>query len=228
MIEANHPMLTVSEDNLTKPKAGVAVLEGHVPGSAHSEQTLMIKLEPNMEDYQTLSQLGTSNGPATSEQCQLWTTGEETSTDPTEQNICALALVPDVSCQSSRPYEAADKKQECTSTRKNLPFFNHKPSGELMTSDQLVMGIQSTSELTLAPVVHDQTRKQEIVIHEFTITNNRPHKGDVFEVNPIASGDLEESSKQDFSGHNCFICSSCGKSFDSFSVFQMHQCNNLT
>lgn len=226
VIETNHSMLAMSEDNLTKLKAGVAVLEEHVPGSAHSEQTLMIKLEPNMEDYQNLSQLETNNDPATSEQRQLWTIGVETSADATEQNVCAL--VPDVSCRSSRPSKAADKQQECTSPRKNLPFVDHKPSGELMTSEQLVMGLQSTSELTLAPVVHDQTRKQEIVVHEFTITNGRPHKGGIFEVNPIASGDLEESIEQDFSGHNCFICSSCGKSFDSFSVFQMHQCNNLT
>lgn len=224
MIEANHPMLAVSEDNLNKLKAGVAVLEERVPGSAHSEQTLMIKLEPIMEDYQTLSQLRTNHGPATSEQRQLWTIGVETSGDATEQNVCTL--VPDISCPSNRNYEA-DKQQECTSLRKNLPFVDHKPSGELMTSDQLFMGIQSTSELTLAPVLHDRTRKQEIVVHEFTITNDRPHEGGIFEVNPIASGDLE-SSEQDFSGHNCFICSSCGKSFDSFNVFQMHQCNNLT
>lgn len=226
MIEANHPMLAVSEDNPTNPKAGVAVLEDHVPGSAHGEQPLMIKLEPNMEDYQTLSRLGTNNGPATSEQCPLWTTGVETSTGPAEQNVCAL--VPDVSCQGGRPYEAADQQQECPSPRKNLPFFHHKPSGELMASDQLVMGIQSASELPLAPVVHDQTRKQEVAIHKFSITNDGPHEGGGFEVNPIASGDLEESSEQDFSGHNCFICSSCGKSFDSFRVFQMHQCNNPT
>lgn len=226
VIEANHPMLAVSEDNLNKLKAGAAVLEEHVPGSAHSEQTLMIKLEPNMEDYQTLSQLGTNNGPLTSKQHQLWTTGVETSADATEQNVCAL--VPNISCPSSCPYEEADKQQECISPGKNLLFVDHKPSGELRTSDQLVMGIQSTSELTLAPLVQDQTRKQEIVVQEFPITNDRPHKGGVFEVNPIVSGDLEESSEQDFSAHNCFICSSCGKSFDSFSVFQMHQCNNLT
>lgn len=221
VIEANHSMLAVPEDNLKKAKAGVAVLEEDVSGSAHSKQTLMIKLEPNMEDYQSLSQLGTNNGPVTSEQRQLWTIGVETSADAAEQNVCAF-----VPSRSSCPYEVTDKQQECTSPRKNLPFADHKPSGELMTSDQLVMGIQSTSELTLAPGVHNQTRKQEMVVHEFTIANDRPDEGDVFEVNPIASGDLEESCEQD-SGHNCFICSSCGKSFDSFSVFQMHQCNNL-
>lgn len=224
VIEANQPMLAVSEDNLTKPKAAVAVLEEHVSGSAHSEQTFMIKLEPETEDYQTPSHLGTNNGPATSER-QLWTVGVETRADATEQNVCAL--VPNASCPSTRFYEAADKQEECTSPGKSLPFVDHKPNGELMTNEQLVMGIQSTSELTLAPLMHNQTRKQETVVHEFAIKNNRPHKGGIFEVNSIASGDLE-SSEQDFPGYNCFICSSCGKSFDSFNVFQMHQCNNLT
>lgn len=224
MIESNHPMLAASEDNLTQLKAGVAVLEEHVPGSAHSEQTMIIKVEPNMEDYQTLSQLEGKNGPATSEPCQLWTVGVEKSEDATEQNVCAL--VPDVSCPSSRPYKAADKQPDCTSPRKNLPFLNHKPSGELMNSDdQLFLGIQPSSELTVTPVMHDQ-RKQEIVIHEFTLTNDRPHKGGVFKVNPPVSGNLEESSEHGFSGRNSYICSSCGKCFDSFSVFQMHQCNN--
>lgn len=221
VMEANHPLLSVSEDSLKKAAAGVVVLDEDLPGSAHSEQTRMIKLEPNLEDYQSLSQLGTNNGPGTSEQRQLWTLGGETSADATEQNVCAF--VPNVSCRGSCPYEVADKQQECTSPRKNLPFVDPKPSGEAMTSDQLVMGIQSASQLTLAPGVHNQTRKQEMALHEFSLTNDRPHKGDVFEVDPMASGDLEESSEQD----NCFICSSCGKSFDSFSVFQMHPCNNL-
>lgn len=219
MVEANPPVLSGPEDNPTKPKAGVAVLEEHASGSAHSEQTLMIKLEPKTEDYQTLSRLGNDNGPATPEQRQPWTVGVEASADTTEQNVCAL--VPDVRYPSSCPYEAANKQDECTSPGKNLPFVVHKPNGELITSEQLSMG-------TLAPLMHDQTRKEEIVIHEFTIKNNRPHKGGIFEVNPIASADLEESSEQDFSGYNCIICSSCGKSFDSFSVFQVHQCNNLT
>lgn len=225
MIEANHLMLPASEDNLNKLKTGVAVLEEHVPGSAHSEQTLMIKLEPHMEDYQTLSQLGTNNSPATSEHSQLWTIGVETSADATEQNICAL--VPDDVCPNSRTCEGAEKQQGCTSHRKNLLFAEHKPSEELMTSDQLVM--HSISDTTLAPEVQGHTMKQEVAVNTFTVTNDRPHKGDVFEVNLMASGDHEDNSEQqDFSGHNCFICSSCGQSFNSFSLFQMHQCKNLT
>lgn len=227
VIEANHLMLPASEDNLTERKPGAAVLEEHLPGSAHSEQRLMIKLEPNMEDYQALGQLGTSNGPITSEQSQLWTIGVETSADTTEHNVCAL--VPDVRCPSSRTCEAADKQQGSTSPRKILPFVENKPSGDLMTTDPLVMGMQSaTSELTLPLEVHDPTMKHEVAAHEITITDDRPHKGSVFETNLIASGDHEGSGEQDFSGHNCFICSSCGQSFDSFSLFQMHQCNNLT
>lgn len=220
VMEANHPTLAVYEDNLTKFKAGAAVLEEHVPGPAHGEQTLMIKLEPSMEDYQTPSQFGTSNGPAASEPRQLWTVGVETSADATEQTACAL--VPDASRPSSGPYEAADEQQERVSPRKNLPFVDHKPGGGAMTSEQLTMGIQ----LPLAPAAHDQARKREVVVREFATANERPHKGGVFEASPIAS--LEESSEQDFFAHNCFICSSCGKSFDSFSGFQMHQCNNPT
>ncbi|XP_056913658.1 zinc finger protein 658-like isoform X2 [Takifugu flavidus] len=222
-IEANHLMLPVSEDNLNSLKTGVGVLKEHVPGSTQSEQTLRIKLEPHMEDYQTLSPLGTNNCPAKSEHHQLWTIGLDTHADITEQNICAL--LPDDVRPKSRTCEAVEKQQECTSPRKSLPFVEHKPSEELITSDHLVMGMQSTSDLTLAPEVQDHTMKQEVAVHDFTITND---KGDVFEVNLIPSGDHEDRSEQHFSGNNCFICSSCGKSFESFSLFQMHQCNNLT
>lgn len=210
-------MLPAPEDNLTKLNTGVAVLEEHVPGSAHSEQTLMIKLEPHMEDYHTLSQLGTNDSPATSELSQLWTIGVETSADATEQNVCAL--VPDDVCPNSRTCEGPEEQQGCTSRRKNLLFAEHKPVGELMTSDQHSISDQ----------VQGHPMKQEIAVHTFTVTNDSPHKGDVFEVNLMASGDHEDSGEQqDFSGHNCFICSSCGQSFNSFSLFQMHRCKNLT
>lgn len=211
-------MLPAPEDNLAKLKPGVAVLEEHVPGSAHSEQTLAIKLEPHMEDYQTLSQLGTNDSPATSEHSQLWTIGAETSGDATEQNIRALA--PGDACPNSRTCEGAEKQQGCASRGKNLLFAEHKPSEELMTSDQLVTH-------SISDQVQGHAMKQEVAVHTFAITNDSPHKGDVFEVNLMASGDHEGSSEQqDFSGHNCFICSSCGQSFNSFGLFQMHQCKN--
>lgn len=183
----------------------------------------MIKLEPHIEDYLTLSPLGTNNGLAKSEHRQLWINGLETRADATEQNICSL--LPDDVCPNSRICEAVEKQQGCTSPRKSLPFVEHKPIEQLMTSDQLVMGMQSTSDLTLAPEMQDHTMKQEVAVHDFTIAND---KGDVFEVNLIPSGDNEGRSEQHFSGNNYFICSSCRKSFDSFSLFQMHQCNNLT
>lgn len=221
--EANHLMLPVSEDNLSSLKTGVGVLKEHVPGSTQSEQILRIKLEPHMDDYQTLCPLGTTNGPAKSQHHPLWTTGLETHADITEKNICAL--LPDDMHPNSRTCEAVEKQQECTSPRMSLPFVEHKPSEELITSDQLVMGMQSTSDLTLAPEVQDHTMKQEVAVHEFTITND---KGEVFEVNLIPSGDHGDHSEQHFPGNNCFKCLSCRKSFESFSLFQMHQCNNLT
>lgn len=220
-IETNHLMLPVSEDNLNSLKTGVGVLKEHVPGSTQSEQTLRIKLEPHKEDYQTLSPLGTNNGPTKSQHHQLWTIGLETHAD-IEKNICAL--LPDDMGPNSRTCEAVENQQECTSPRMSLPFVEHKPI-EVITSDQRVVGIQSTSDLTLAPEVQDHTMKQEEAVHDFTITND---KGEVFEVNLIPSSDHEDRSEQHFSGNNCFICSSCRKSFESFSLFQMHQCNNLT
>lgn len=205
-LEANQLTLPGSEEQLTTLQPGVAGLEEPVPGPALGEQTLMIKVEPRMEDYKAPSPFGTSDGAATSKLSGLWAVGGEAGADASEHKR-----------------QAADKHQGGTSPRRNLPFAENKPSGELVPSDQLLMGMPS--ELTLAPEVQDHAVKQEVAVHEFAISNQRP---DEYEMNVMESGDQEGGGEQDFSGHNCFICSSCGQSFESFSLFQMHPCNSLT
>lgn len=232
MLEAHHLMFTMPDNqplkNLAEPKTGLAALEEQLPGSAYSEpvgeQTVMIKLEPSAEEFQTLSQAGTDNGP---DQSQLWTSGIEKSGDAIDQNVCVL--LPDVRYPLSPAAEAANEQQGYTSSIKDLPFLDHKGNEE-MTSDQYsVMGMQSTSsDMTLAPELQDQHIRQEVAVNEFTAVSDRTHEGGVFEFNLTASGYHQDNCGRNANGQNCFICSSCGQSFDSFSLFQRHQCKTIT
>lgn len=235
MLEAHHLMFTMPDNqplkNLAEPKTGLAALEEQLPGSAYSEpvgeQTVMIKLEPSIEDFQTLSQAGTDNGTGAPDQSQLWTSGIEKSGDAIDQNVCVL--LPDVRCPLSAAAEAANEQQGYTSSIKDLPFLDHKGNAEMMTSNQYsVMGMQSTSSnMTLEPELQDQHIRQEVAVNEFTAVSDGTHEG-VFEFNLTASGDHQDNCGQNANGQNCFICSSCGQSFDSFSLFQRHQCKTIT
>lgn len=230
MLEAHHLMFTMPDNqhlkNLADPKTGLTALEEHLPGSMHSEQTVMIKLEPHVEDFRTLGQPGTDNGTGAPES-QLWASGIEKSADATEPNICVL--VPDIGYPLSPAPDVTNEQQGQTSPIKDLPFLDHKGNEDMMTSDQYsVMGIHSTSsDMTLAPELQDQHLIQEVAVNEYTAVSDRTLERGVFEFDLTASGTRENNCGQDANGQNCFICSSCGKSFDSFSLFQRHHCGNI-
>lgn len=235
MLEAHNLMFTMSDNqqlkSLAEPKTGLTALEEHLPGSMYSEpepaceQTVMIKLEPNVEDFQTRS--GPDSGAGAPDQSRLWASGVEKSGEATEPNICVL--VPDVRYPLSPASEVADEQQGQTSPIKAPPFMDHKENEAVLTSDQYsVMGIHSTScDMSLAPELQDQQIVQEVAVNEYGAVSDGTFEGCVFEFDPTASSNHENSCGQDTNGQNCFICSSCGKSFDSFSLFQRHQCGNI-
>ncbi|XP_044076678.1 zinc finger protein 135-like [Siniperca chuatsi] len=236
VLEAHHLMFTMPDiqplKNLADPKTGLAALEERLSGSTYSEavgeQTVMVKMEPNGEDFQTLSQAGADNGTEAPDQSQLWTSGIEKISDATEQNVCVL--LPDVKYHLSPAAGAANEQQGYTSPIKDLPFLDHKEKEEMMHNDQYsVMGIQSrSSDMTLAPELQDQHITQEVAVNDYTAVSDRTHEGGVFEFNMTASGDHQDNCGGDTTRQNCFICSTCGQSFDSFSLFQRHQCKNIT
>lgn len=235
MLEAHHLMFTVPDnqplENLAEPRTGSAAFKEQLPGSMYSEavgeQTVMVKVEPNREDFQTVSQAGTGSGSGAPDQSQLWTSGTEKGSEVSDQTVCVL--LHDVKYPSPTA-AAANKQQGYTPPIKDLPFLDDKEKEEMMHSDQYsVVGMQSRNcGMTLVPELQDQHVTQEVAVKDYSPVRDKTQGGVVFEFSMIASGNHEDSCGGDATGQNCFICSSCGQSFDSFSLFQMHQCKNIT
>lgn len=218
--------------NLAEPKTEPPALEEPLPSATYSEpvgeQTVTVKLEPNGEDFQTLSQAATDEGTGAPHHSQLWTSGMEKSDDAAEPNICVL--LHDVKFRLSPAAGAAGEQQGYTSQIKELSFLDHKEKEEMLTSDQYsVMGMPLRStDMTLVPELQEQHMTQDVAVNEYAAVSDRTHEGGVFEFNMTAPGDRGGNCGEDAARQNCFICSVCGQRFDSFSLFQRHQCKNVT
>lgn len=229
VLEPHHLMFTVPDnqplEKLTESKTGLTAFREQLPGSMYGEavsvETVMVKVEPNGEDFQTVSQTGTDSGSGASDQSQLLTSGTEKSSDATDQTVCVL--LHDVK-------HLSPEQQGYTSPIKDLPFLDDKEKEGMMHSDQYsVMGMQSrSSDLTLAPELQDEHDTQEVAVNDYSPVIDRTQEVGVFEFNMTASGYHEGSCGGDATRQNSFICSNCGQSFDSFSLFQRHQCKNIT
>ncbi|XP_054481115.1 zinc finger protein 236 [Anoplopoma fimbria] len=231
VLEANHLMFTMPENqslkNLAEPKTGLAALEEQLLGTAYSEavgeQTVMVKMEPNREDFHTLSQAGTQNG---TEQSHLWTSGTEKSSD-TEQTVCVLLR--DVKYHLSPAPGASNEQQGFTSPIRDLPFLDDKEKDEMMHIDQYSAMCMQTRRSDLTLELQDQHLAAELSANEYAAVSDRTHEAGGFEFSTTASGNhTDNGGAEDATGQNCFICSTCGQSFDSFSLFQRHQCKSIT
>lgn len=229
MLEAPQLMFTMPDNhplkNLAEPKPGLIALEEQLPNSMYSEPVIgkmvTVKLEPNAEEFPTLCKAGTDNSAEVSHQSQLWTSGLEKSIDATDPNVCVL--LPEVRYPLSPATEAANEQQGYTSPIKDLSFLDHKRNDQMMISDQYsVMGMQSTSSHKL----QDHHIPQEVAMNEFSAMSDGTHEGGMFHVS--APGNQQDNCGQQANGQNCYICSSCGQSFDSFNLFQRHQCKTIT
>lgn len=219
-------------EHLAEPKTGLAALDGQLPGSTYSEtvceQVVMVKLEPDSKDFQTLSQTGNDDATAAPDQSQLWTTGTEKSDDATDQSVCVF--LHDVKYHLNPTAGAANDQREHASPIKDLPFLDDKEKVEMMHNDQYsLLGIQCrSSDMTLASEQQEQHVTQEVAVNEYTAGSDRTQEGDVFDFNITGSGNHENNCSGDATRQNCYICSTCGQSFDSFSLFQKHQCKNIS
>nr|XP_029136614.1 zinc finger protein 320-like [Labrus bergylta] len=226
MLEPHPLMFTMPDNHLLKDPAAS---EEHVPGStfteAAGEQAVMVKLERSREDFQALNQAGDDNGTGAHDQIQLWTSERtERRSDADDQNVCLL--VPDVKYHIS-PVTGATGEQGYTSPDQDLPFLDHKEKEDMMHSDQYsIMG--GSSDHTLAPELQDQHIIQAVTVNEYTAVSDGTQEGGVFEFSMIASGNDEDNCGGDATRQNCFICSACGQSFDSFNFYQRHQCQTIS
>ncbi|XP_041659454.1 sal-like protein 3 [Cheilinus undulatus] len=234
MLESHHVMFSMSDNLLPKDqpesKHRPTAAEGQVPGSAYTdatgEQAVMVKLESSGKGLQTVGRPGNNNGIRANDQSQLWSSGMETRSDTSDPDACIL--LPDVKYHISPG--AANEQEGYTSPIKDLPFIDNKDKDDIMHSDPYtIMGIQSrNSDLTLAPELPNHHIIQAVTIDDYTSLGEGNPEGRVFEFEMITSGGNEDSCGGDGTRQNCFICSTCGQSFDSFELYQRHQCQTIS
>ncbi|KAA8587783.1 hypothetical protein FQN60_016645 [Etheostoma spectabile] len=183
--EAHHLMFTMPDSqplkNLAEAKTGLAASEeqflGTAYGEAAAEQTVMVKLEPNGEDFQTLL---TDNGTGAPGHRQQWTSVIEKSSGP-DQTVCVL--LHDAKDHLSPAAGAANGQQGFTSPIRDLPFLDDKEKEETVHNNQYsMMGMQSrSSDMTLAPELQDHHTAPDAAVNEYTALSDRTREGGVFE-----------------------------------------------
>ncbi|XP_033181523.1 zinc finger protein 236-like [Mastacembelus armatus] len=232
VLETHHLIFTMPDnqslENQTDHKTRLAAFDEQLPGSVYSEavgeQTVVVKVEPDGEGFQTGGQAGTESGTGAPDQSQAWTSGIERSSEPTEQTVCVL--LPDVKYRLSPVAGVTCELQGYMSPMKNQSFVDNNEKGEMMHSDQYsVIGRPSrSSDATLAPELQVHHVPLEVAVNDYSAVSDRSQE---FELNMSASGNYEDNCGANASRQNCFICSDCGQSFDTFSAFQRHQCKNI-
>ncbi|CAJ1072871.1 sal-like protein 3 isoform X1 [Xyrichtys novacula] len=235
MLEAHHLMFTMPDNHLLKdlgePQNRPTASDEQLPASMYTEaagdQAAMVDLDVDEKDFQALNQTGDNAGTGAHDQNQLWTSGLERSGDVSEQNVCLL--LPDVKYHLSPVPGAADGQLGFISPVKDLPFIEKKEKEDMMHSEQFSFtGVQPRgSDVTLTPELQDKHIIQAVTVNEFTGTSDRTHDGGVLEFEMITSVN-EDNCGEGATRQNWFICSACGQSFDSFSLFQRHQCQTVT
>ncbi|KAK2896015.1 hypothetical protein Q8A73_015503 [Channa argus] len=221
MLDAHHLMFTVPDGqllgNLSEPETGLTAFRDHLPGSLYSgEPTLTAKVG----NFQTLSQAATDG--ASPDGSQLWTSETDKSSVAAEQSICVL--LHDVKYLSPAA-GAVGEQQGYASPSNNLLFVDDKDKEDVVHSDQYSV-IPRNSDVTAAPELQHQHVAQELAVI-YSPASDRTQDGGVFELHMIGSGSHEDVCDGDTAKQSSFICSSCGQSFDSFTLFQRHQCKTI-
>ncbi|KAM4551457.1 uncharacterized protein PAE49_015253 [Odontesthes bonariensis] len=222
MLKTHHLMFTMPDNQLLENSVeshnGPAAAGEQFPGPAYGEvpkdETVMVKLEPNREGYHSQGQTGADAG---TDQSKLWTSAAEKSSDTSDPTAC----VQDVKYGLSPAAAAASEQRGYTSPANDLFFIDNKEKEDQYS----VIGIQPTS--SDAPAPYDQLITHGVDVNDYSATDERTHNGGACEFNMAASGSHENNCSEDSTGQSSYICSSCGQSFDSFSMFQEHQCETI-
>lgn len=249
MLDAHQLIFTVPDNQPVKDSAeskmGVVLEEQQPPRPAYTqpcgEQPVVVKQEQGADDFQSLAQTGLYNGLSAPPRGQPWKPDMERSGD--EQNV--FVLIPEVrypiSSAEAVAVGAGNGQQGFTSPLTDLlPFSEHRDAAEEMSSDQYsVLRVQAgSSSLAVGCEPEDQHTRQEVTtLSDLPAGGSGTANGNVFEFGVAVMDhhqdqlpDLHQDHHQgaEANGHNCYICSSCGQSCDSFASFQRHQCTSVT
>ncbi|XP_028283236.1 uncharacterized protein LOC114449624 [Parambassis ranga] len=221
VLDTHHLMFTLSNsqpsENQVEHKNRPASVEEQLPAPTYSETLgegpVMVKVEPKVEEFQPLSQVGPD---VASDQNQMWMSGTEKSSDELSVGV----LLQDVKyCPP-----AANEQQGFTPAAvKGLPFVDHKEKEDMTQTHSdpySVTGIQPRR----ADVTPDQHVAQEVAVNDYGAASDTTHNGGDFEFTVMASGSHQDNRRGVVAMQNSYICANCGKNFENFNLFQMHQC----
>lgn len=252
MLDAHQLIFTVPDNqpakDLAESKMGVVLEEQQPPRPAYTqpcgEQPVVVKQEQGVDDFQGLAQTGLYNGLSAPPRGQPWKSDMERSGDTADQNV--FVLIPEVrypiSSAEAATVGGSNRQQGFTSPLTDLlPFSEHTDAGEEMSSEQYsVLRVQAgSSSLAVGREPEDQHTRQEVALSDLPAGGSGTSNGNAFEFVAVLDQrqdlhqDLHQDHHQEHSGseangHNCYICSLCGQSCDSFASFQRHQCTSAT
>lgn len=248
MLDARQLIFTVPDNQAvkdsTESKMGVVLEEQQPPPRpAYSqpcgEQPVMVKQEQGVDNFQSLNEAGLYNGLSAPPRGQPWKSEMQKSGDATDQNV--FLLIPEVkypiSSVAAVGVEGSNGQQGFTSPITDLlPFPEHRDAGEQMNSEQYsVLRVQApSSSLTVCSELRDQHTRQEVALRDLPAEGSGTPNGNVLEFGVGSLGHhqalhqdhLQDHPGAEANGYNCYICSSCGQSCDSFASFQRHQCTS--
>ncbi|MEQ2229381.1 hypothetical protein ILYODFUR_018236, partial [Ilyodon furcidens] len=218
LLDSHHLMFSVPEnqlmENYVETSNGPTAAEEHFPAPAYShsikEEPMTVKLEPNMENFLTTSQIGTDSRAGAVDNGLLWTSAVEESINSPDQPVCVL--LQDVKYHHGSPAGGASEQQGFTSPIKDLAFIDNKAKED----QYLAVGLQQRTS----------NPSHELTARDFCSESEGLNHDSVYEFTLRASDSYEDTCGGDPIRQN-YICSSCGQSFDSFRIFQEHQCEKL-
>ncbi|XP_021165590.2 zinc finger protein 865 [Fundulus heteroclitus] len=219
MLEAHHLMFSVPDNQLMEnyvetSNGPPAAEEGQSPGPAFShavkEEPAPANLEPNGDTFLGVSQADADDRAGAADKRLLWTSAVEESFDGPDQSVCVL--LQDVKYHVGSAAAGGSEQQGFASPLNDLAFIDNKAQEDQYSTAALQ---HRTSDLS-----------HELAARDFCPERDGVSQDGVYEFTLRASDRYEDACGGDPARQN-YICSSCGQSFDSFHIFQEHQCDKV-
>lgn len=239
MLDTHQLIFTVPDNQPVKdsaePKMGVVLEEQPPQRPAYTqpcgEQPVVVKQEQGVGDFHSLAQMELYNGLSAPPRGQPWTSDMERSDAAADQNV--FVLIPEVRYPISAAEAAggSDGQQGINSPLADLlPFSEHRDEGDEMSGEQYSALRVPAGSSGLAENHH---ARHEAASNDLPAGGSGTANGNAFEFGVVVMDrhqdqrlDLQQDTAE-ANGHNCYICSSCGQSCDTFASFQRHQCTSI-
>ncbi|KAM8838549.1 uncharacterized protein ACB058_015239 [Synchiropus picturatus] len=184
-----------------------ALLDGPFISSSYSEASsdhiVMVKLDGDGGEYSTPTR--TQDGAAPPEHAFLL--NAKKADGPADRSV--RVFLNDMNFQLV-PSSASGDWRDYSAQIRDLPFLNDKMKMEMLHGE--LMAVPSGGSEPGDPhVPHELDSRHQ----------------DVFDFNVSGAGSYEDNSGGESSRQNCFICSTCGQSFDTFDLFERHSCKDF-